>query len=205
MAEEHIDSIPPHDRRRFFAAGLARLLSPLADYLESRLPVGELRPDLLRPPGAIREEAFLRTCYRCGSCVEVCPVSAIEPMQSRDEELHGTPYLNPDSHACALCHELACTAACPSGALRRVSRFEVRIGTAQVDEVICLRSRGEDCRLCVEACPLGETAIGLDDRARVRVIDSVATGRGCVGCGLCQERCPIRPVRAIRVIPNPGR
>jgi len=206
MPDEPIDALPPHDRRRFFAAGLARLVAPLADYLQSRLPVEPpSRPDLLRPPGAIEEEAFLRTCYRCGSCVESCPVSAIVPLHSRDEELQGTPYLNPDLAACTLCQELACMAACPSGALRRHSRLEVRMGLARLDEVICLRSRGEDCRVCVEACPLGAVAISVDDRGRIQIKEPWESGQGCVGCGLCQQRCPVRPIRAIRVAPSARR
>ncbi len=203
MPDDPLDALPPHDRRRFFAAGLARLVAPLADYLQSRLPVEEsARPNLLRPPGAIEEEAFLRTCYRCGSCAESCPVSAILILHSRDEELQGTPYLNPHQAACVLCEELACMAACPSGALRRRSRLEVRIGIARLDEVICLRSRGEDCRVCVEACPLGEAAISIDDRGRIRITEPRESGPGCVGCGLCQQQCPVRPIRAIRVAPS---
>jgi ferredoxin len=28
---------------------------------------------LLRPPGALKEEDFLKTCIKCGMCVEACP------------------------------------------------------------------------------------------------------------------------------------
>lgn len=200
MSDQRVDDLPPHDRRGFFAAGISRLLRPLADYLEERLPVN-LPPhrDQPRPPGAIPEEEFLRTCYRCGSCADSCPVNAISLLKGPDEDLTGTPYLTPNERACTMCDDLSCMKACPSGALQVVDRYAIRIGLARVDERLCVRSRGTDCRVCLACCPLGTEAIRLDGRGHVQVIDPGPTGRGCTGCGLCQERCPTRPVRAIRV------
>jgi ferredoxin-type protein NapG len=200
MGDENLDALPPHDRRRFFTAGLARVLRPLADYIEERLPIkiGTGRKHL-RPPGAIPEEQFLITCYRCGSCADACPADAITMVQSQDENLKGTPHIDPDARGCPMCDKIACVSACPSGALRPVDRFAVRIGLARVDERLCMRTRGGDCRICVDKCPLGDAAIALDKRGRVQIADPAGSGRGCTGCGTCQELCPIRPVRAIRV------
>ena len=200
MADKRLEDLPPHDRRGFFAAGLSRLLRPLADYVEERLPV-KVPParDHLRPPGAIPEEKFLRTCYRCGSCADSCPVDAIALLKSPNDGLAGTPQIDPSARACAMCDGLACMKACPSGALQLVDRFAIRIGLARVDERLCVRAHGTDCTVCIDRCPLGTDAIRLDDRGHVGVIDPAKTGRGCTGCGLCQEHCPTRPVRAIRV------
>jgi ferredoxin len=33
--------------------------------------------NLVRPPGVVREDQFLRSCIRCGACAEVCPVRAV--------------------------------------------------------------------------------------------------------------------------------
>ncbi|MBN2562816.1 MAG: 4Fe-4S dicluster domain-containing protein [Phycisphaerae bacterium] len=202
MAKRNVEDIPPHDRRGFFAAGLSRLLRPLADAIEQRLPAElPVVRSRLRPPGAIIERDFLETCYRCGSCADACPVDAIALLQGEDEQQDGTPYINADLQACTLCDDLACMNACPSGALEVVDRFAVRVGRARVDYGLCVRSKGEACTECLDRCPLGETAIRLYDNGRVHVIDPTQTGKGCTGCGVCQQHCPTKPVKAIRVYP----
>jgi ferredoxin-type protein NapG len=177
-------------------------MSPLADYLEKRLPsaLHTSRP-LLRPPGALQEADFLATCHRCGKCVEACPADAIRPLMSADPALNKTPHVDPDLRACVLCDELACMKVCPSGALQWTDRHAIRMGLAVVDFDLCLRSADEPCTLCVDRCPLGKSAIRLDDNGRVKVLSPDESGHGCTGCGVCQEACPTRPTRAIRVHP----
>lgn len=192
----------PHGRRGFFRAGLARLLRPVARVIEERLPIDlPVSRDLLRPPGAMPEAEFLDTCFRCGSCAEACPADAISLLHSDDERLKGTPFVDPDKQACVICDELACMKVCPSGALKLVDRLEIRMGLAVVDHDLCVRTSGEDCRICIERCPIADVAIRLDDSGRVQVIDPASTGLGCTGCGVCQQHCPTRPVRAIRISP----
>lgn len=123
-------------------------------------------------------------------------------MKTLDEPIRGTPYVDPDKQACVICDELACMKACPSGALKLVDRFAIRMGLAEVNHDLCVRSEGEDCRICIERCPLGDIAIRLDGAGRVLVIDPEFTGQGCTGCGVCQQHCPTRPLRAIVVFPN---
>ena len=201
MTDEHIENQPPHGRRHFFRSGLSRLIGPAADFVEKRLPIAlPVVGDHLRPPGALPEREFLDTCYRCANCATACPADAIALVESDDPRLRGTPYIDPDERACVICDELACMKICPSGALKLVDRLAIRIGLAKVDHRTCVRSDGEDCTLCVEACPLGETAIRLDQDGRIKVVDPHETGQGCTGCGVCQERCPTRPTRAIRVV-----
>lgn len=180
-----------------FRFGFRRLMEPLAEYLEERLNVQlPVERTVLRPPGALPEKEFLDTCYRCGNCVDVCPARAIRTTSSDDLERAGTPYIDPDLSACVVCDELACMKACPSGALKLVDRPEtIRIGLAVVHHERCVRSRGEDCTLCIEKCPFGERAITLNDRGAIEVLAS-----GCVGCGVCQFYCPPAP-KAIRIDP----
>lgn len=203
MADRRLEDLPPHDRRSFFAAGIARMLGPLAEYIEHRIPP-ELLASLrihLRPPGAIAEKDFLNTCYRCGNCAAVCPVHAISQIRGEGDELDGTPHIEPHKQPCTICDDLSCMKACPSGALKSVGRLDIRMGLAAVDHGLCLRSAGQDCTTCLQECPLGELAIKLDDNGRVRLIDPASTGRGCVGCGLCEQHCPVTPKKAIRVRP----
>jgi len=185
---------PLADRRTFFRFGLNKLLVGLASLVEQVAPLEGFRT-ALRPPGALSERDFLKTCYRCGSCVNACPAKAIRPMQTGDEDLAGTPYIDPDLQACVLCDALACMEACPSGALVPLRRRQIRMGTARISESRCLRNRGVDCRLCLQRCPIGPEAIGLTDGGAVEI-----RPEGCVGCGVCQQVCPAKP-KAVTVEP----
>jgi len=201
MPEDHLEDQPPHDRRGFFRSSLARLLGPVANYIETKLPIERLiSPDLLRPPGAMAERPFLETCFRCGSCADACPADAIILFKG-DGERRGTPHIDPNHRACVICDDLSCMKACPSGALSLVDRHDIRIGLAKVNHETCVRSDGDDCTTCVDACPLGATAIKLNKDGRIEVIDPADSGKGCTGCGVCQEQCPTRPRRAIVIHP----
>ena len=199
MPPEPIEDLPPHDRRGFFLAGLSRLVGPLSDLIESKLPIPlPIIRTTLRPPGAISETAFLETCLRCGRCADACPADAIALATGDDPKFSGTPYVDPDSQACVICDELACMKVCPSGALQLVDRLSIRMGLARVEYDICIRSHGEHCTLCIDKCPLGRIAIRLDDSGRVQVIDPAQSDEGCTGCGVCQQECPTTP-KSIRI------
>jgi MauM/NapG family ferredoxin protein len=203
MTDDHLENLPPNDRRGFFRSSLSRLLGPVADYIETKLPIDRLVPlDLLRPPGAMAERDFLDTCFRCGSCADACPADAIVLFTGDGGERRGTPHIDPNRRACVICDDLSCMKVCPSGALRLVERHDIRIGLAKVNHSTCVRSNGEDCTTCVDVCPLGRTAIRIDNNGRIEVIDPNTDGKGCTGCGVCQEQCPTRPKRAIQVHPH---
>lgn len=183
------DEVPPHGRRAFFREAFTRLVQPVAEYLDTE--IGAHLPAekaLLRPPGALPEAAFLQTCLRCGNCVDSCPADAIRPLHRNDPGLDGTPWIDPDEQPCVVCDSLECMQVCPSGALQKLTVHEIQIGLAEVNDDVCLRANGVDCRYCIEACPIGEQAIRLDSEKRVEVLAS-----GCIGCGVCQHQCPTAP------------
>lgn len=182
-------------RRGFFRSAAARMISPVADYLEKRFDLSPLRVQL-RPPGALEESHLIDTCYRCGNCVEACPADAIFALDAAAGEAVGTPMIDPDRAACVVCEGLKCTTTCPSGALLPVADPSlIRMGLADVYEPLCVRSTGEACTLCVDHCPLGEVAIGFADDGPPDV-----QSPGCIGCGVCQLHCPTSP-KAITVRP----
>lgn len=190
------DAEPNHPQRRaFFRAAVARAIGPLADYIEKRVGLLPLqRP--LRPPGAIEESAFLETCYRCGSCVEVCPADAIFPLDDTAGDAARTPSIDPDRAACVVCDDLKCTTVCPSGALQLITDpLAIRIGLAQVYGSLCTRSNDVPCTECVDRCPPGAVAIRFNDDGPPEVLSP-----GCIGCGICQLYCPTSP-KAIVVNP----
>ncbi len=217
MSEER-----PFNRRNFFRQGMKELLRPLqnmAGPLEEVIkqlgaldgeaapnpPAKERGPFVpteagkmvgipVRPPGALPEQEFRDTCSKCRECVRVCPVQCIK-IDSTGVKSSGAPYIDIDSAACVLCDGLLCMNTCPSGALVPTAVGDIDMGTAIWHEETCVRTAGEACTTCIDACPIGEMAIVLEGN-KIKVIAD-----GCTGCGMCQNRCPTRP-RSIVVKPK---
>jgi polyferredoxin len=186
-------------------AGLALLkLNPRAHHPD---------PHRLRPPGA-KEESLLSSCIRCGACLHVCPTHGLQPslIQTGLEGL-GTPILVPRLGHC----EYSCTACgntCPTGAIPRLSqpeKLEHPIGKAYIDPKICIPWSGRgDCIVCEEMCPLPQKAIFLretsftDNLGEVRTfLAPIVLHERCIGCGLCESKCPVNGEAAIRVVVDP--
>ena len=219
-----MDDKRPIDRRRFFREGLRELLKPLASAVEpieevarqfgqlekqalkTQLPgssssfssssvTAPVSMPVLRPPGALLEERFLSTCSRCAECVRVCPAQAIK-IDFTDANLgNGMPRIEPDAMPCVVCDGLQCMHHCPSGALAPTALAEIDMGTAVWHESTCVRSKGQECTICIDRCPIGSVAIELRD-GKVHVIED-----GCIGCGVCQHYCPTIP-KSITIIPR---
>ncbi len=196
----------PVGRRGFFARAAGRLVGPLADFVEKRLPIlgpaGDTPPPpqpattWLRPPGAEPESRFAQLCHRCGRCAEACPVSCIVMLPPDHPGGEGTPTIDPDRAACVACEGVLCTHVCPSGALTPIfDAAAIRMGLAEVYDSLCVRSSGEACTICVDKCPLGPRAIRLVDAGPPMVLEP-----GCTGCGVCQLYCPTTP-KAITIRP----
>jgi ferredoxin len=146
------------------------------------------------------EQAFRNQCSRCGVCVSVCPAEAIK-IDSSGAIGNGAPYIVASEAACVACDGLHCMQNCPSGALVFTPLADIDIGTAEWRPNLCTRTvLGDDCKLCVEHCPIGEAALRLDDAGRVEVMEA-----GCIGCGVCEQFCPTTPLKAIVVIPKAER
>ncbi|WP_144034088.1 4Fe-4S dicluster domain-containing protein [Sporomusa silvacetica] len=149
----------------------------------------------LRPPGALPEPEFTAVCNRCGRCVQVCPSNALCPMPITDGLANfETPHIVPRRNRCDLC--LACQKVCPTGAIAEVPLEEIRMGKAVIDKSRCIAwNEGKMCYICGEQCPV--LAINADEYHRPTVLPDK-----CVGCGSCENACPIDGEAAIRVFPN---
>jgi polyferredoxin len=164
---------------------------------------------LIRPPGA-QGDAFLSQCIRCGECLKVCPTLGLQPALW-ESGLDGlwTPTLVPRLGYCDYsCH--SCGQVCPAGAIPNLS-LEVKrqqvIGKATINRDRCLPwAKNTPCIVCQEMCPLAPKAVELDT---FYVTDdagqSVAIQRPhvvtepCIGCGICEYKCPLPGDAAIRV------
>ena len=157
---------------------------------------------LLRPPGAVDEEAFVSRCIRCFQCGEVCPNGCIQ-FHDMDAGLGmvGTPFIHARTRGCTAC--MKCTQVCPTGALTPTDSDPdhvmavIDMGLARLDRDRCYSwaEPARTCGVCYRACPFPGKAmtIGLYERPTVNP-------DLCVGCGLCEQSCIHLP-QAIAVVP----
>lgn len=205
-------SVPSMDlgRRRVMLSVLSGVLVvPLIRSTPfSNIP--SLNPRLIRPPGALEEEEFLKRCVKCGECMKVCITNGLQPT-FLEAGLEGiwSPMLIPKigycEYRCTLCGQV-----CPSGAIRRLTfedKMKVRIGIAMIDKSRCLPyANHTPCIVCEEVCPTPKKAIWFED-----VIVKDRDGRKlivkqphvdlnlCIGCGICETKCPVGNKPAIYV------
>jgi len=196
-------------RRHLLGVSLAAVSLPLL----TRVGLNKKSPNpfLLRPPGTASEEEFQKLCVRCGECMKVCIKNALQPTLT-EAGLEGmfTPRLVPRigycEYACNLCGQV-----CPTGAIAKLSVEEKKkfvIGLAVFDKNRCIpHAQNRSCIVCEEHCPLDEKAILARD---VEVINQqgdkvviqlpyVIEDR-CIGCGICENVCPLPGDAGIRVM-----
>jgi polyferredoxin len=164
---------------------------------------------LVLPPGAVKPE-FLSRCIRCGVCLKVCPTSGLQPgMGAAGWAGLWTPVLVPRLGQCDYsCN--ACGQNCPTGAIPPLDLDTKRttiIGHAYIDRNRCIPwADNRSCLVCEEMCPLPEKAILLEEVAIQTVQGETVTVKRphvlhdrCIGCGICENRCPLNGDAAIRV------
>jgi MauM/NapG family ferredoxin protein len=163
---------------------------------------------VIRPPGALPEEQFLDRCIRCGKCMKVCPTNGLQPtfLEAGVEGI-GTPILVPRVGQCEyVC--VSCTRVCPTNAITELNEIEkksIKIGTARIDTTRCIPwSEYEDCLVCEEQCPIPTKAIKFEVREIItfngdvrRIKFPVVLKDKCIGCGICENKCPVKPQAAI--------
>jgi formate hydrogenlyase subunit 6/NADH:ubiquinone oxidoreductase subunit I len=106
---------------------------------------------------------------------------------------------------CTLCGQV-----CPTGAISRLTRKEKQttvIGRAHFDKNRCLPyAAGIPCMVCEEHCPTPDKAIQFREAETfnskgklVRVRQPYVVEERCIGCGICENRCPIGGTAAVLV------
>jgi polyferredoxin len=164
---------------------------------------------LLRPPGA-KNADLLKTCVRCGACMAACPTSALQPAIT-EAGLEGlwTPVVVPRMGCCDYSCQ-ACGSVCPVQAIPPLELEEKRsqvIGKAYIDQNRCIAwADHQDCIICEEMCPVPEKAIHLEQSEVSRpgeepviVLLPYIEREHCIGCGICENKCPVSGEAAIRV------
>jgi len=200
------------DRRHFLgvaAAGIGygtlTVLGVIPRFVTSRV---------IRPPGAIvrgRDGAFVRLmtedefrakCLRCGQCMKACITGGLQPaIAEAGVDGFCTPVLKPRTGWCEqTC--LACGQVCPSGALIPFTDEEkkrIQIGRARIDRDKCLGwgegDKYRECLVCDEHCSYKAIKLKDEHGAKRPHVDE----KKCVGCGICENACPVTPEAAIVV------
>jgi MauM/NapG family ferredoxin protein len=171
---------------------------------------GHYNPSLIRPPGALDEKDFLRRCIKCGECMKVCITNGLQPefLESGPEGIWSpvlVPGLGYCEYRCTLCGQV-----CPTGAIRKLDleeKAKIKIGLAMIDKSRCLPyAHGTPCIVCEEVCPTPKKAVWFEpSKVRNRNGKEVEVQQPrvdlelCIGCGICEAKCPLIGAAAIRV------
>ncbi len=148
----------------------------------------------LRPPGALVEKKFLSACIKCGQCVQVCPVNAIELAELDEGVGVGVPYIDARAQACDFsCDGLQCVLACPTGALTHEINFshQVDIGVAKLlrpDKCLAIQGKGFKG---VARGPEFKGLMRYEDIDRWNPIPIADYPYDLELCDLCVRTCPI--------------
>ena len=176
-------------------------------------------PKVIRPPGSVAEDEFLRRCIKCDQCIRVCPTNVLQPalFESGVEGLW-TPIMISKMGWCELNCTL-CSQVCPTGAIREISIAEklgvgpfeaegpIKTGTAFYDKGRCLPwAMDTECVVCEEVCPTSPKSIFTRN---VEVVDRWGAIKElkrpfidpekCIGCGICEHECPVKDEPAVYV------
>jgi len=219
-----------NNRRKFMATTLQSVgLTALGGLLWSGYS-DEVKasPLVLRPPGALPEEDFLKACIKCGLCAEACVnrdsnknkdgsrrEGTLQMAKGGDHKLIGTPFFIPTEVPCYMCDDIPCVPVCPSGALDMKSLLnkeeeldinKASMGLAVVHKESCVSYWGIQCDACYRACPLLDSAITIEYQKNDRTgkhayLLPIVHDNACTGCGLCEQAC-ITEKPAIFVLPN---
>jgi ferredoxin len=209
---------PAVGRRELVLAGLFGLIFfPMA-----RLSGGvrkNFNRAVIRPPGSVAEDEFLRRCIKCDQCIRVCPTNVLQPaLFEAGVEGLWTPIMISKMGWCELNCTL-CSQVCPTGAIREISIAEklgvgpfegkgpIKTGTAFYNQGRCLPwAMDTSCVVCEEVCPVSPKAIftrnvEITDRwgATLQLKRPYIDPQRCIGCGICEHECPVKDDPAVYV------
>lgn len=158
---------------------------------------------LALPPGAGSLDNYLEHCTGCQICAAACKAQILKPSLG-EWGLAGLmqPYMDFSAGFCLhSCND--CGKVCPTGAIRFTegkSKRTVKIGTAVFRKEICVvRTDGTDCAACAEHCPVQAIEMLPYGKIENSLYIPHVHVEVCIGCGACENICPVRPHKAIVV------
>lgn len=208
------------ERRKVLISGVKAIsLAIMGSIVWSTFLTGQTKTSfILRPPGARDEKEFLKSCIKCGLCVEACPYDTLKLAKIGDKMPIGTPFFVPRDIPCEMCTDIPCVQICPTDALdsslvstekNGVMSLDInrsQMGIAVVDQDNCLAYLGIRCEACYRACPLMDKAITIEYKHNERTqkhahLLPIVHSDACTGCGKCEKAC-ITEKATITVLPR---
>jgi len=197
-------------RRRVIASAAGGIVAVPLLRMNPLYQANILSTKLIRPPGALEEQEFLKRCVKCGECMKVCITNGLQPtfLEAGFEGIW-SPVLVPKigycEFRCTLCGQV-----CPTGAIKKLmlqEKMKVKIGLAMIDKSRCLPyAHATPCIVCEEVCPTPKKAVWFeknpvkDRQGREIVIQQPRVDLElCIGCGICEAKCPVSSQPAIFV------
>jgi ferredoxin len=197
-------------RRSLLTAGAAGVGAVLLVHTSAEGERHTYHAELIRPPGSTTENEFLSKCIRCGECMKMCPTNAVQPAMSEGGiAALWTPVLKMKMGYCEYECNL-CSQVCPTHAIELKTleaKQAIRIGTAFFNKNRCLPyALARTCIVCEEHCPTPRKAIWFEEVQVMTPTGAMAALKQprvnpdlCIGCGICENKCPITDERGVHV------
>lgn len=155
----------------------------------------------LTPPGSLSARNMVRHCTGCQLCVSNCPNGVLRP--SSDLLTLMQPLMSYERGYCRP-ECVRCSEVCPAGAIRPITKEEkssTQIGHAVWIKKNCLPvTDGVSCGNCARHCPTGAIEmVPMDENDEESPMIPAVNEARCIGCGACENLCPVRPFSAIYV------
>ena len=127
--------------------------------------------DVILPPGALNEERFSNKCLNCNLCVKICPAKIIK----KSDANYGAVSIDYSKGFCKYdCND--CGAACPAGALKRLSlEKKQRLRIAMIAPPF---EPFKELNACAQACPTEALTLTTEGKPAFSAVK-------CIGCGAC--------------------
>lgn len=174
-----------------------------------------LKTGLIRPPGSRLEHEFLNRCIRCNECIKVCSTSGnfLQPaFLEGGLEAFWTPVGYARTGYCEY-NCVMCTQVCPTQAIHpldEATKKKTVIGLAFIDRSKCIPwYKNTNCLVCEEHCPVPDKAIILREEEVIHFDGTLKKVKRpyvvedlCIGCGICETKCPVEGKSAIYITPQ---
>ena len=209
VKKQEVTSSDSSSRRNFLMATVALATTVMAQekkktdggLAELTDKVAPERVTPLTPPGSMSAANMAKRCTGCQLCVTECPNGVLRP---QTDLLHlMQPVMSYERGYCRPeCNR--CSEVCPAGAIKPITP-EVKAST-QIGHAVWIKKNclvvidGIACGNCARHCPVGAIEMmPLDENDDNSPFVPMVNETRCIGCGACENLCPVRPFSAIYV------